>query len=392
MIPQLLQGIHASGVAAAPVAALEEGPEHFVGEQRIGVQLLLAFAHTQQVFIEALPVVALEGAAVLQHRLGGHGLVVHLLRLLRRQLALGQADAGAKGGHQAAVFLLLHAQSLDQPLRSLAGAGAGGVVRGHPLRQQRDVSAFVAGLPALQSSLVLGQLDLDGLNRLPLRGGAQQAQEVVPAAKLCDVGHVLPCRFRPSAGHVPQQRAEQLPFAHAAADVPQVEQQLHGQLGGLDVGLLEQRDLVRRPAVAHAAGHREEVQAGVAGGTVGLGPVQGAGVVGFGLQIRKIAHILVLLSSLLTAFQPPRGRQPTPPESARGGVPPGMTRPGRACFALRAAPAAGDRRPSFALRGAGPRGHPSPRAVAIRLRRTLIVPRCLSDLCLAALPVSGRGP
>ena len=151
---------------------------------------------------------------------------------------------------------------------------------------------LVAQLTLFQRGLIFRQLQADHPNRFFFGGGAQQAQQVVPAAKFRDEPYVLLRGLGPGKGHVAKQGAEQGAFAHAAANVPQMEQQLCRQLRGFDVRPVEQIDLVAALAVAHPARHGEEIQAGVAGAAVGLGPVQGTGVIRLCFQVFKIAHIL----------------------------------------------------------------------------------------------------
>ena len=212
----------------------------------------------------------------------------------------------AQPGQHPAIGLRLHVQGPDDLLGEKPGACAGCVLRGQPLGQQGDGRLQIAGFAPLHGGEILVQLRTDDADGAVVCGRVQQAQQIVPAAVLGDVGHVLPGGFRPGVGHVLEQGAEQLPLAHALADVAHVEEQLHGQLRRFDVGLVKELDLLLRPAIAHAAGHGEEIQTGLSGGSVGHGAVHGAGEIGFFLQLIAIAHLCFLLSSLLAAFQPPR--------------------------------------------------------------------------------------
>ena len=143
-VPQRFQGGHAIGVGDAPPAAVEEGPKHFIGEQRFRMDALAALFYFPQEIAEPAAVFVGKGAAVFQHGLSGHGLIVHLVRVLLGQAPFHQADAGAQGGQHGAVFPGVHVQGIDQLPGLDAGLGAGRVVGGQPFRQQGNVRVLVA--------------------------------------------------------------------------------------------------------------------------------------------------------------------------------------------------------------------------------------------------------
>ena len=64
------------------------------------------------------------------------------------------------------------------------------------------MSVFFTCLTALQSCFVLSQLFLNDFNSFFFRGCFQKAEQIVPAAELCDISCVLSGGFRPYKGYM----------------------------------------------------------------------------------------------------------------------------------------------------------------------------------------------
>ena len=254
------------------------------------MHLLFTGIHTEQIFCKPTAVGFYKGTAVFEHCLGRHCFVVDFFRTFCSQAAFHQADAGAKSGYQSAVFPLLHSQGIDQACRSPARAGAGGIVRRQPFCQQRNVSIFLTCAPALQGFSVLGELFLNDVDSFFFRGCFQKTEQIVPAAEFCNISNILSCGFRPCKCDMTEQSTEEFPLAHSAADVPQMEEQLHGKIGSFDVGSVEQIDLVNGAAIAHTACHCKEIQTGVSCAAMCFRAVQSTGIIGFCFQIIQITH------------------------------------------------------------------------------------------------------
>ena len=84
-----------------------------------------------------------------------------------------------------------------------------------------------------------------------------------------------------------EQGAEEAPFPHSSPDVPDMEEQFHGQVGILDIGPVKKADLGTAAAIAHASCEGEEVQTGIGTCIVCLCPVHGTGIRGFCFQRGK---------------------------------------------------------------------------------------------------------
>ena len=233
-----------------------------------------------QVFHKGFRVVSIKGAAVLQHGTGRDCLVVNLVKRLPGQITLGNAAVGTKPGKHFPVFPFFHSQLHGHPLAQFLGFVAGCIGRGQPLCQQGDGCIHITGFPAVCGSQVLFQLSADHFHHLLLGRGLVQAKKVVPTTIFGNESHILPGGFRPLEGHMSKQGPEHFPLAHTFPDIPDMEQQLHGQITVLDVGQLNHPNHISRIAVTHTAGHGEQIQTGITGASVGQGTVKGSGVIG----------------------------------------------------------------------------------------------------------------
>ena len=271
----LAQGTHE---AFLPVpCVLEAGLHDLIGQEGAGVQLRLAPLHLLHESAVALAVVAPEGPAVLEHGLGGLLGVVEGVILLP-QVVLQDPDPGAQTHQRLAVVPVRQAEGPGDLLCQRHRLRVGGVHRGEPLAQQGNVAALLQG-GQVRLKLLLQQ----GESRLAA-GGVQQHQHIVPAAVLRDVGEISHHGARLVEGEPAEDDAKDAPLAQAAPDVPGEEQDLHGQIPVLRIGLHEALFDLQIALPSQGADGGEKIQAVLPGAAVGQGAVFGIGFVCDSLQ------------------------------------------------------------------------------------------------------------
>ena len=199
------------------------------------MQFCLSTGDIVEKFCVALAVIAAEGPAVFEERLGGlFGIVEGVVAF--PQVVFQNADAGAEGRQGLAVGGVRHAEVpcglLGEPHR----LGVGSVDGGQPFGQQAHVIAYVHGLQ------IGPKLSPDQLQGILFAGRAQQAQKIVPAAEFRYVGKIFPDGGGGVPGEPLQAHPEYLPLSQAAPDIPGIEQRFQGQVGILREGPHETAD------------------------------------------------------------------------------------------------------------------------------------------------------
>ena len=84
--------------------------------------------------------------------------------------------------------------------------------------------------------------------------------------------------------------AENIALAESAADVADVKQELHCELGVFDIGSVKEADEFLLGLAAHASGDGKKVKAGIGGGAVCPCAVHSAGLARFFFQVVEVRH------------------------------------------------------------------------------------------------------
>ena len=224
-----------------------------------------------------LTVVTLESPAVFEHGLGRLLGVVEGIVLLP-EVVLQNTDSGTEPGERLAVIALSHSEALDQKLGQANGVGIGGVHRRQPLGQQRDFALTV------DRSKVRLELLFQKNKRGLAAGRVQQHENVVPAAVFRNIGEITDDGLGLVGSKPAKQGPENTALAESAADIPAVEENLHGEIRVLRIGTEETLGNLFIALTAQRADGCKKIQAVPAGGAEGDGAVFGISLISFFFQ------------------------------------------------------------------------------------------------------------
>ena len=276
---QAISIVHGNCGAARPVGIathqLASLSNNFVRIQSLGVNLgVLVLCEVSisldlGILLHTLNVVASKGVLILQTSLGRDLVELDLVPAAFRHQSLQDINAGTQRRQNLTVLLGRHTQELANNLSGLHSLGGTGVLRGHPLCQQRR-------------SLTLGiqsQLMLDDVQCISFQRSTDKHEQVIPAAEL---GHVDQVTLHSSGiilSQVLGSDTEEPSLTLATAHVADIEQALQRINRVLVESLFEQQDNIFISASTVSRTHSEQVHQTIHSGEVSQSAILGDGVV-----------------------------------------------------------------------------------------------------------------